>query len=100
MIAVGQCFVESATTAGPTKPARPVAVAMQILVDMLTTDATDGKEYLLVTNNSRGTTRVAFADVDQAAPMPVNVPHNFGPAGVPQYPIGLSAMSFSNAPVF
>ncbi len=53
-------------------------------------DATDGKEYLLVTNNSRGATRVAFADIDQAAPMPVNVPHNFGPAGVPQYPIALT----------
>jgi hypothetical protein len=70
-------------------------------VDMVKyVDATDGKEYLLVTNNSRGATRVAFADVDQAAPDAGQCPHNFGPAGVPQYPIGSSAMSFSNAPVF
>ena len=67
-------------------------------VDMVKyVDATDGKEYLLVTNNSRGATRVAFADVDQAAPMPVNARTI---SGRQAYPIGSSAMSFSNAPVF
>jgi hypothetical protein len=53
-------------------------------------DATDGKEYLLVTNNSRNATRIAVADIGRTAPMPVNVPNNFGPAGVAQFPIPLT----------
>jgi hypothetical protein len=60
--------------------------------------ATDSKEYLLVTINSRGATRVAFADIDQAAPMPVNVPHKIGPAGVPQYPIPLTGAPMTTFP--
>jgi hypothetical protein len=60
-------------------------------IDMVNyTDATDGKEYLLVTNNSRNATRIAVADVERAAPMPVNVPNNFGPAGVAQFPIPMT----------
>jgi hypothetical protein len=54
-------------------------------------DPTDGKEYLLVTNNSRNATRVALADVQKTAAMPVNVPNNFGPAGIAQFPIPLTA---------
>ena len=55
-------------------------------IDMLTyTDPSDHKEYLLVTNNMRGATRVAMSDLDGATPMPVNVPNNFGPAGIAQY---------------
>src|SRR5258708_13734294 len=53
-------------------------------------DATDGKDYLLVTNNSRNATRVAVADIGRTAPMPVNVPNNFGPAGIAQFPIPLT----------
>lgn len=53
-------------------------------------DPSDGKEYLLVTHNSRNATRVALADIQQVAPMPVNVPNNFGPAGVAQFPIPLT----------
>jgi hypothetical protein len=55
-------------------------------------DPTDGKEYVLVTNNSRNAMRVAVADVKQAAPMPVNVPNNFGPAGIAQFPIPVTAV--------
>jgi hypothetical protein len=55
-------------------------------IDMLTyTDPSDRKDYLLVTNNMRGATRVAISDLDGATPMPVNVPNNFGPAGITQY---------------
>jgi hypothetical protein len=53
-------------------------------------DATDGNEYLLVTNNSRNAMRIAVADIGRTAPMPVNVPNNFGPAGVAQFPIPLT----------
>jgi hypothetical protein len=57
-------------------------------IDMLTyTDPSDHKDYLLVTNNMRGATRVAISDLDGATPMPVNVPSNFGPAGIAQYPM-------------
>lgn len=60
-------------------------------VDMVSyTDASDGKDYVLVTHNSRGATRVAYADIDKVAPMPVNGPSNFGPAGIAQYPIALT----------
>ena len=55
-------------------------------------DASDSKEYLLVTNNSRSATRIAVADVGRAAPMPVNVPNNFGPAGVAQFPIPMTGV--------
>jgi hypothetical protein len=50
-------------------------------------DTLDHKEYVLVTNNMRSATRIAMADLDQAKPMPVNVPNNFGPDGIAQYPI-------------
>jgi hypothetical protein len=53
-------------------------------------DVTDGKEYLLVTNNSRNATRIAIADVQKASAMPVNVPNNFGPAGVAQFPVPIT----------
>ncbi|MDR3376629.1 MAG: hypothetical protein P4L98_23145 [Ancalomicrobiaceae bacterium] len=60
-------------------------------VDMVSyRDGGDGKDYVLVTHNSRGATRVATADIDQVAPMPVNVPNTFGPAGIAQYPIALT----------
>jgi hypothetical protein len=55
-------------------------------------DASDGKEYILVTNNSRNATRVAVADIGRAVPMPVNVPNNFGPAGVAQFPIPVTGV--------
>ena len=55
-------------------------------VDMMTyADPSDGKEYLLVTNDMRSATRVAIGDLDHAVAMPVNVPKNFGPAGIAQY---------------
>jgi hypothetical protein len=50
-------------------------------------DPSDHKEYVLVTNNMRSATRIAMADLERAKPMPVNVPNNFGPDGVAQYPI-------------
>jgi hypothetical protein len=60
-------------------------------VDMVNyVDVTDGKEYVLVTHNSRNATRVAVSDVGSVKPMPVNVPNNFGPAGIAQYPIPLT----------
>ena len=55
-------------------------------IDMLTyTDPSDHKDYLLVTNNMRGATRIAISDLDAATPMPANVKNNFGPAGIAQY---------------
>jgi hypothetical protein len=61
-------------------------------VDMVNyVDGSDGKEYVLVTHNSRNATRVAVADIPQVEPMPVNSPNNFGPAGIGQYPIPLTA---------
>jgi hypothetical protein len=60
-------------------------------VDMVNyVDGSDGKEYVLVTHNSRNATRVAILDIPQVEPMPVNVPNNFGPAGITQYPIPLT----------
>jgi hypothetical protein len=54
-------------------------------------DGFDGKEYVLVTHNSRSATRVALADIPKVDPMPVNVGNNFGPSGIDQYPIPLTA---------
>jgi hypothetical protein len=62
-------------------------------IDMVSyVDATDGKEYLLVTNNSRNATRIAVGDIGQTTPMPVNVSNNFGPAGIAQFPIPLTGV--------
>jgi hypothetical protein len=62
-------------------------------IDMVSyVDATDGKEYLLVTNNSRNATRIALGDIGRTNPMPVNVPNNFGPAGIAQFPIPLTGV--------
>jgi hypothetical protein len=63
-------------------------------VDMVNyVDGFDGKEYVLVTHNSRSATRVAMADIPKVEPMPVNVGNNFGPAGINQYPIPVTASS-------
>ncbi|MCG5479884.1 MAG: hypothetical protein KK478_12575 [Ensifer alkalisoli] len=51
------------------------------------TDPVDKKDYVLVTNSSRSAVRVALSDIAAAEPMPVEVPNNFGPAGVSQFPI-------------
>ena len=49
----------------------------------------DDHEYLLVTHDLRSASRVAVVDLPQAVPMPVDVPKNFGPDGVKQFPMPL-----------
>ncbi|MCV9966726.1 hypothetical protein OIU34_33150 [Pararhizobium sp. BT-229] len=56
------------------------------------TDPMDKKNYVLVTNSSRSAVRVALSDIAAAKPMPVEVPNNFGPAGVSQFPIATEAV--------
>ncbi len=52
-------------------------------IDMMTyQDPSDGKDYLLVTIDTRGGRRVAVADLASAPPEPANVPINFGPSGL------------------
>ena len=53
-------------------------------------NAMDGKDYVLVTNTNRSATQVALADIGSVKAMPVNVPNNFGPDGVTQFPLPLS----------
>ncbi len=60
-------------------------------VDMITyRDPMDGKDYVLVTNTNRSAKRVALSDIASVDPMPVNVPNNFGPDGVAQFPMPIS----------
>lgn len=62
-------------------------------VDLVTyTDIMDGNEYVLVTHNSRSATRVSLDDVGSVKPMPINVSPNFGPDGIDQYSIPLTAV--------
>ena len=56
------------------------------------TDPMDKKDYVLVTNSSRSAVRMSLSDIASAKPMPVEVPANFGPAGVNQYPIPAEAV--------
>ena len=52
-------------------------------IDMMTyQDPSDGKDYLLVTIDTRGGRRVAVADLQFAPAEPANVPINFGPSGL------------------
>src|SRR5206468_558634 len=51
------------------------------------TDPMDQKDYVLVTNSSRSAVRIALADIATVKPMPVEVPNNFGPDGVKQFPV-------------
>ena len=53
-------------------------------------NAMDGKDYVLVTNTNRSAVQVSLADIGGAPAMPVNVPNNFGPAGITQFPIPLA----------
>ena len=53
-------------------------------------NAMDGKDYVLVTNTNRSAVQVGLVDIGGAQAMPVNVPNNFGPAGVTQFPIPLA----------
>jgi hypothetical protein len=52
-------------------------------LDMLTfTDPFDGKEYLLVTIDTRSASRIAVADLESAQPGPTGGPIDFGPGGL------------------
>lgn len=52
-------------------------------LDMLTfSDPFDGKEYLLVTIDVRGASRIAIADLEAARPEPTGGPIDFGPGGL------------------
>lgn len=62
-------------------------------IDMVTfKHAFDQQEYLLVTHNSRSGTRIALNDIASVKPMPVNVPSNYGPAGVKQMSVPVKGM--------
>ena len=56
------------------------------------TDPMDIKDYVLVTNSSRSAVRISLSDIASVEPMPVEVPNNFGPAGVNQFPIATEAV--------
>ena len=56
------------------------------------TDPMDSKDYVLVTNSSRSAVRISLSDIASVEPMPVEVPSNFGPAGVNQFPIATEAV--------
>ena len=47
---------------------------------------------MLVTNSSRSAVRISLSDIASVEPMPVEVPNNFGPAGVNQFPIATEAV--------
>jgi hypothetical protein len=52
-------------------------------LDMLTfIDPFDHKEYLLVTIDARGGSRIAIADMESAQPQPTGGPIDFGPGGL------------------
>jgi hypothetical protein len=52
-------------------------------LDMLTfKDPFDQKEYLLVTIDARGASRIAIADLESAQPEPTGGPIDFGPGGL------------------
>jgi hypothetical protein len=52
-------------------------------LDMLTfSDPFDHKEYLLVTIDARGASRIAIADLESAQPEPTGGPIDFGPGGL------------------
>ena len=46
----------------------------------------------MVTSSSRSAVRIALSDIAAADPMPVEVPNNFGPAGVSQFPMPTEAV--------
>jgi hypothetical protein len=56
------------------------------------TDPMDKKDYVLVTNSSRSAVRIWLSDIATVKPMPVEVPNNFGPAGIKQFPIAMEAV--------
>jgi hypothetical protein len=56
------------------------------------TDPMDKKDYVLVTNSSRSAVRMSLSDIASAKPMPVEVPNNYGPAGINQFPIPTEAV--------
>lgn len=60
-------------------------------IDMISyNNPMDGQDYVLVTNTSRSAKQVSLSAIGSAQSMPVNVPNNFGPAGITQFPIPLS----------
>jgi hypothetical protein len=62
-------------------------------IDMVAfVDPSDKKENILITNADRSAVRIAISDITNAKPLPVNAPHNFGPAGVSQYPLPMTAV--------
>lgn len=62
-------------------------------VDMISyTDGMDGNNYVLVTHSARNATRVLLDDIGSVKPMPVNVANNFGPSGINQYSMPLTAV--------
>jgi len=56
------------------------------------TDPMDKKDYVLITNSSRSAVRMSLSDIASATPMPVEVPSNYGPAGINQFPIPTEAV--------
>ncbi len=55
-------------------------------------DPTDKQEYIVITNADRSAVRIATSDIANAKPLPVNAPNNFGPAGVSQFPLPMTAV--------
>ncbi len=71
-------------------------------LDMLSyTDISVGKEYLLVTIDTRGGKRVLVADLESAPAEPTGVPIDFGPSGLGKtardLPIRAEHMAFLNS---
>lgn len=61
-------------------------------IDMISyTNPMDQNDYILVTNTSRSAKQIALNDIATVEPMPVEVPNNFGPDGVSQFPIATEA---------
>lgn len=55
-------------------------------IDIITyANASDGRDYVLVTNTNRSATRIVLDDIATVEPMPIHAPNNFGPAGIDQF---------------
>jgi hypothetical protein len=55
-------------------------------------DPTDKQEFVVITNADRSAVRIALSDIASAKPLPVDVPSNFGPAGVSQFPLPMTGV--------
>jgi hypothetical protein len=55
-------------------------------------DPTNKQEFIVITNADRSAVRIAISDIASAKPLPVDAPNNFGPAGVSQFPLPMTAV--------